>query len=301
MRTASYIRKNDLVIATAIEKTQKDQSEAVESSPDPLQLLFNSITDYAPAQVLSHVSRIFIPQVQRYINRRLGTTQNRYLLATTLSKLIAKLPWEQRQRRLNHLVIVILKDLASTDQDARAACRRCLSHISMLLGPRNLGTILLSIRTHCAKEFIGVHLAAYVYYEILEHVIMVPHRTLLAVIQNPSIILKLPYVDTSSCNVSPLPDAITPISLRQVIAVLVRDMFSAQAQEQKARSLLSIKHIEVGESRSADIIRLTAASLSFSNITQTVFFIEPLFRAVPTLFVNPAGCNCTLLTGWLVR
>lgn len=303
MRTASYIRKNDLVIATAIEKTQKDQSEAVESSPDPLQLLFNSITDYTPAQVLSHVSRIFIPQVQRYINRRLGTTQNRYLLATTLSKLIAKLPWEQRQRRLNHLVIVILKDLASTDQDARAACRRCLSHISMLLGPRNLGTILLSIRTHCAKEFIGVHLAAYVYYEILEHVIMVPHRTLLAVIQNPSIILKLPYVDTSSCNVSPLPDAITPISLRQVIAVLVRDMFSAQAQEQKARSLLSIKHIEVGESRSADIIRLTAASLSFSNITQTVFFIEPLFRGCAYSFSSTQqdAIVHSLLAGWFVN
>lgn len=162
-----------------------------------------------------------------------------------------------------------------------------VAHINVA-GAKKLGHNLLSIRTHCAKEFIGVHLAAYVYYEILEHVIMVPHRTLLAVIQNPSIILKLPYVDTSSCNVSPLPDAITPISLRQVIAVLVRDMFSAQAQEQKARSLLSIKHIEVGESRSADIIRLTAASLSFSNITQTVFFIEPLFRGCAYSFRQPS-------------
>ncbi|EFO63386.1 Hypothetical protein GLP15_1855 [Giardia lamblia P15] len=300
MRTASYIRKNDLIIATAVGETRKGQSEAVE---DPLQLLFKSITEYAPAQVLSHVSRIFIPQVQRYINRRLGTMRHRYLLATTLSKLIAKLPWEQRQRRLNHLVIVILKDLASTDQDARAACRRCLSHISMLLGPKNLGTILLSIRTHCAKEFIGVHLAAYVYYEILEHMVLIPHQTLLAIIQNPAIILKLPYVDTSSCNVSPLPDAITPISLRQIIAVIVRDMFSAQAQEQKARSLLSIKHIEVGESRSTDIIRLTAASLSFANINQTVFFIEPLFRGCAYSFSSTQqdAIVHSLLAGWFTN
>lgn len=303
LRTAQYIRKNDLLATSTAEDTQNRHSKLAEERLDPIQLLLNSLINYAPAQVLSHVSRIFIPQVQRYINRRLGAAQVRYLLATTLSKLIARLPWEQRQRRLNHLVVVILKDLASTDQDARADCRRCLSHISMLLGPKNLGTILLSIRTHCAKEFIGVHLAAYVYYEILEHVIMIPHRTLLSIIQNPTIILKLPYADTSDYSVSPLPDAITPTSLRQIVAVVVRDMFSAQAQEQKARSLLSVKHVEVGESRSTDIIRLTAASLSFSNLSQTISFIEPLFRGCAYSFSSTQqdAIVHSLLAGWFVN
>lgn len=302
MRTAQYIRKNDLIAAKNTDNIQGAQSVAKDDL-DPLQLLLKSIADYAPSQVLSHISRIFIPQVQRYINKRLGTTQLRYLLATTLSKLIARLPWEQRQRRLNHLVVVILKDLASTDQDSRADCRRCLSHISMLLGPRNLGTILLSIRTHCAKEFIGIHLAAYVYYEILEHVVMLPHKTLLSIVQNPSIILKLPYTEISDHHASPIPDTITSSSLRQIIAVVVRDMFSAQAQEQKARSILSLKHVEVGESRSTDIIRLTAASLSFSNLTQTVSFIEPLFRGCAYSFSSTQqdAIVHSLLAGWFTN
>lgn len=303
MRTAQYIRKNDLIITNTADNVYNMQSKTEEGCLDPVQLLLQAVSNYAPSQVLSHISRIFIPQVYRYVNRRLGTTQLRYLLATTLSKLIARLPWEQRQRRLNHLVIVILKDLASTDQDSRADCRRCLSHISMLLGPKNLSTILLSVRTHCAKEFIGVHLAAYVYYEILEHVVMIPQKTLLSIVQNPSIILKLPYTEISDRHNSPLPDAITPSSLRQIIAVIVRDMFSSQAQEQKARSLLSLKHVEVGESRSTDIIRLTAASLSFSNISQTISFIEPLFRGCAYSFSSTQQDSIvhSLLAGWFIN
>ncbi|TNJ30677.1 hypothetical protein GMRT_10735 [Giardia muris] len=290
------LKEADRMLAKAFAQTRRDIQKGLRMVQLPsrpnnlirkqsiLDLINDSLESYSSDLVQTQLRSVFLPRLQRYTLVRADITDIHFQTVTIAAHLIAKLPINLRQDHLSILLQSLIQNVTSGSVMIRKVCRECIAYIAVLMGAENLGLLLGSIRNHCMKSFLGAHIASSVFATVLERVIYLPIESLERLVTTPTLLTKplIPPLEIDRESSICIPHMLSAVAVRQIVAVLVCDLFSKKVQQQKEQARDEDLDEDISKTSSYEIIQLVVSTLDISNRNFLLTFIDPIFRGCST-------------------